>query len=245
MKDPRGKGESSVMRTHEFLNLYKTLEETLEERYERQGRRYISVVMEFMNSPEGAEWREQMDICREIRNLMTHTADVSGEPVVTPAQGVVDALREIVEYVQRPPMALNYATPAEKILKTSPAEPVLPLMRAMSKRGFSHVPVMSGDRVAGVFSISTVFSGVMRDRPSIDEDTRVCDFSDILPADRHLAEQFLFLSGETTLPEARAAFDLGSQRRKRVAALFLTSGGGENGRLLGMLTPWDVLRRED
>ena len=55
------------MRTHEFLNLYKLLEEALEERYEKQGRRYSSVVMEFIHSPEGAMWRERMDLCREIR----------------------------------------------------------------------------------------------------------------------------------------------------------------------------------
>ena len=67
-------------------------------------------VMEFMNSPEGEAWREKMDLCREIRNLMSHTPDVAGEPVVTPAQGVVDALRDILNYVQKPPMAMDYAT---------------------------------------------------------------------------------------------------------------------------------------
>jgi len=228
-------------RIHEFLNLYKMVEDTLEERYARKTRRYSSVVMEFINSPEGDAWREKMDICREIRNLMTHTADVSGEAVVTPAQGVLDMLREILAYVQRPPMALDYATRWSGILKASPADFVLPLMRAMHRRGFSHVPVMRGDAMVGVFSVSTIFSSIiLRDAP-VNDRTRVRDFEELPPIEKHMAEQFVFLSDQATLPEAQAAFD--RTDRKRTAAAFITSDGTADGRLLGMITPWDVLRR--
>ncbi len=229
-------------RNHEFLNLYKMIEDTLEERYSRQGRRYSSVVMEFIHSPEGECWKEQMDMCREIRNLMTHTADVAGEAVITPAAGVVDMLREILEYVKRPPMALDYATKAAQILKVTPMDFVQPIMKAMFRRGFSHVPVMQGDRMTGVFSVSTVFSGALQDGMRVDERTRIRDFNQFLPADNHMAEQFVYLSEEATLPEAQAAFD--RRDKKRVAALFVTRGGKEDGHLLGMITPWDVLRRK-
>lgn len=227
---------------HEFLNLYKMLEETLEERYARRDRRFSSVVMEFMNSAEGEAWREKMDLCREIRNLMSHTPDVGGEPVITPAQGVVDTLRDILNYVRQPPMAIDYATPTDKILKTSLGEKALPLMRAMSKRGFSHVPVMHGDGMIGVFSVSTVFSNAILRETTLNEETRIRDFEEILPVDRHTGEQFRFIGEETTLPEAQAAFDMGGERRRRMAALFITRGGRTDGKLLGMLTPWDVLK---
>ena len=230
------------MINHEFLNLYKTLEETLEERYSKEGRRFSSVIMEFMNSPEGQIWREKMDMCREIRNLMSHTPDIGGEPVITPAQGVVDILRDILSYVQKPPLAIEYATPADKILKTSLGERALPLMRAMSKRGFSHVPVMGGEGMIGVFSVSTVFANAILRETTLNEETHIRAFEEILPVDRHTTEQFCFIGEETTLPEAQAAFDLGKERRRRMAALFITIGGHPKGKLLGMLTPWDVLK---
>lgn len=228
-------------RNHEFLNLYKMIEDTLEQRYIRQGRRYSSVIMEFINSPEGDAWREKMDTCREIRNLMTHTADFGGEAVVTPAQGVIESLREIYEYLQRPPMAVSYATPYGQLLKASPADPVLPLMRAMSRKGFSHVPVMKGDSMVGVFSVSSVFSNVLEGSGSIAGDMRVRDFGELLSIENHMAEQFAFISDQTTLPEAQALFD--RKEKKRMAALFVTKDGLETGRLMGMITPWDVLRR--
>jgi len=230
------------MRNHEFLNLYKMIEDTLEERYARQGRRYSSVIMEFIHSPEGEIWREKMDMCREIRNLMTHTADIGGEAVITPAEGVVEILREILEYVKKPPMAIDYATKAAQILKASPMDPVLPLMKAMQKRGFSHVPVMQGDKVSGVFSVGTIFSDVVLRGRQIDEKTRVKDFEHLLPMEDHVFEQFAFISESATLPEAQAAFD--RRDKKRMAALFVTRGGEKDGLLLGMITPWDVLRRK-
>lgn len=229
------------MRTHEFLNLYKMIEDTLEERYARQGRRYSSVIMEFINSPEGEPWREQMDMCREIRNLMTHTADVGGESVITPAAGVVEILRSILEYVKRPPMALDYATRAGQILKVSQMDFVLPVMKAMQRRGFSHVPVMQGERMKGVFSVSTIFSDAI-DGGQVDEKTRLKDFAHLLPVENHVFEQYAFVSEQATLPEAQAAFD--RRDKKRMAALFVTRGGLPDGQLLGMITPWDVLRRK-
>ena len=230
------------MRNHEFLNLYKMIEDTLEERYARQGRRYSSVIMEFINSPEGEPWREKMDMCREIRNLMTHTADIGGEAIVTPAQGVVDILREILEYVKKPPMAIDYATKNAQILKASPMDFALPLMRAMQKRGFSHAPVMMNEKMVGVFSVSTIFSHVLSGGDSVDERTRVKDFDSLLPIEDHVFEQFSFIGEQATLPEAQAAFD--RRDKKRMAALFVTRGGEKDGALLGMITPWDVLRKK-
>lgn len=231
-----------MTRTHEFLNLYKMIEDTLEERYARQGRRYSSVIMEFINSPEGEAWREKMDMCREIRNLMTHTADIAGEAIVTPAAGVVDILREILEYVKKPPMAIDYATRAAQILKVSPMDFVLPIMKAMQRRGFSHVPVMQGERMMGVFSVSTIFSDAISGGARVDERTRIRDFSHLLPIEDHVFEQYAFIGEQATLPEAQAAFD--RRDKKRMAALFVTRGGAPDGLLLGMITPWDVLRRK-
>ena len=231
----------SDQRIHEFLNTYKMIEDILEERYRGKTRRYSSVVMEFIHSPEGDAWRDKMDLCREIRNLMTHTADVEGESVITPAQGVVDDLRQILAYLQRPPMAIDYATRRDDILRVSSADFVLPLMRAMHRRGFSHVPVMHGDVMTGVFSVSTIFSSIIQRDAPVNEHTRVRDFDDLLPIDKHMAEQFVFLSGEATLPEAQAAFD--RTDRKRTAVLFITRDGTPNGHLLGMITPWDVMRK--
>ena len=110
-----GKGEK-VVRSDEFIDLYKQLEDALEEKFSGMKRRYSSVVFEYINHYESAPVRESLNLCREIRNLMTHSANLGGVPIVEPSEPVVEALRAALEYVQRPPLALEYATTGQRIV---------------------------------------------------------------------------------------------------------------------------------
>ena len=134
---------------YEFLNLYKRLEDLLEAKLNVGETRRGSVVVEFMNSAEGEPYREKLNLCREIRNVMTHNADLDGEPVVMPSDAVVDSLREIVSAIESPRPAAEYATPLEHLMTARMEDYVLDLMRRMEERGFSHVPVLRRGRTDG------------------------------------------------------------------------------------------------
>ena len=53
-----------------FLDLYKQIEDVLEEKYRNSRRHYTSAVYEFIKDYESAPVRDKLDICRHIRNLM-------------------------------------------------------------------------------------------------------------------------------------------------------------------------------
>ena len=75
------------MRSDEFIDLYKQLEDELEVKFSTaKQRRYSSVVFEYINHYESAPVRETLNLCREIRNLMTHNANLGGEPIVEPSE---------------------------------------------------------------------------------------------------------------------------------------------------------------
>lgn len=228
---------------YEFLNLYKRLEDLLEARLAPGEMRRGSVVVDFMNSAAGAPYREQLNLCREIRNVMTHNADLEGEPVVLPSQAVVEHLKSVVEAVERPPLAIAYATPRAHLMTARRSDRVLELMRRMEERGFSHVPVLSKGCVEGVFSVSTVFSAAMREGAFVlDETARVSLLEPLLPPEKHLCESFRFVRDDISLSEACEAFEArGHERHKRVAALFLSADGTQRGELRAMLTPWDLI----
>lgn len=61
-------------RSERFLKMYRILEGVLEKRFvgDRQG---SSVVMEYIRDPDSEPFRHELNICREIRNLLTHNAD--------------------------------------------------------------------------------------------------------------------------------------------------------------------------
>lgn len=230
------------MQGKEFLEAYRVMEELLTNKYTKSKKNYSSVVMRFISEPEGQRFRERLNICREIRNILTHSPRIGGQEVLTPSQQMVDTLYEVIEYLRRPPMALDFATPGEKIMTVGLDDRAYPLMNKMEQRGFSHIPVMDQKCFFGIFSISTLFSYIL-DHPGmpLDPEITIGDFYDYLPIENHVSEAFLFMDKKATYWDVRRQLDTKSRQKKRMAAIFITSSGLSDNHLLGMITPWDVL----
>ena len=230
-----------------FLDLYRQLEDALEMRTSAKEKAHTSLVMDFINSDEGAPWRDRLNLCREVRNLLSHNADLDGEAPLQPAQALIDTLRAVVIAIRSAPLALTRATGLEDLLTAHMNDAVVPLMRRMSEKGFSHVPVMTGLRLAGVFSVGTIFAAGLQGRAfTLTMDTTLRDMHRLLPPENHLTERFRFVRADALLPDVTPMF--ASERRthpRRVAAVFLTDDGTERGALKGMLTPWDIIKPEN
>lgn len=224
------------------MQLYRMLEGMLERRYagRRQG---SSVVMEYLRDEDSEPYRYQLNVCREIRNLLSHNADSEGDPVVEPSQGVLDALEDILKHVSAPRYAVDVGTPKEKILCAHPNDAAIEVMHRMSRMGFSHVPVIEKGRLTGVFSVSSLFAYLEKNGLSaLNDGAKIGALKDVLPPDRHASERYLFMPSDATIWQVRAEFEDRSTRNSRLSAVFITQTGDEEGDLLAMLTPWDVLR---
>ncbi len=228
------------MRANTFLNMYRVLEGLLEKKFTGEARHTSSVVMDYVQLPESEPVRQRLNVCRELRNLLTHSADENGEPLVEPSQAILDDLYEIVKYVETPQPALSYATTGDDMLRASPNDKALDVMRRMEKRGYSHAPVIQGGKLVGVFSVATVFSHALTGA-RLAPDTRIDAFGDLLAMDARASGRFLIMGKDASYLDVRKEFERQAERNLRLAAVFLTSTGDAAGTLLGILTPWDVL----
>ena len=212
------------MRSTEFINLYKELEDELEAKYSGKKRRHSSVIFEYINSYESAPVRESLNICREIRNLITHNANVGGVPVIEPSEPMLTALKEALEYVRRPTLALDLATPGNRVVSAGLSDKVLKVMSDMEKSGYSHIPILDKKRFVGVFSVSTVFSCILRD-PTLrfDSETTIRDLSEMLPLENHM-ENYAFVDRDTTSVDVRRMFERIKGKNKRLSVIFITQG---------------------
>ncbi|MBQ4110979.1 MAG: CBS domain-containing protein [Clostridia bacterium] len=225
-----------------FLDLYKQIEELLGSVYSGQ-RIDSNPVKYFAESSEGKAYREELNICREVRNLLSHNPKINGEAAVMPSDESVKFLEKLLNRLENPPLAMEYAT--KNIVFTSYREKVIPLMKKMEMRGYSHIPVIEKGRFTGVFSISTIFSYVI-DNPdyNITENTEVGFFKNYLPAENHANETFVFVNPNADYWTAKRLMEKKKMKNKRLAAIFITSNGLESGKLLGMLTPLDIIKKE-
>ena len=227
-----------------FLDLYKQIEDVLEEKYRNSRRHYTSAVYEFIKDYESAPVRDKLDICRHIRNLMAHSANMDGEPVVVPSQPVVDALQEVLDFVRRPPLAIEFATKGERVLKAGANQKVLRVMELMEKNGYSHVPVMKENRFYGVFSSGSVFRYLLRNGgKGISPDTTIKELRGYLAVEEHI-ENYEFVPADASYIYVRERFEQVRAKNKRVSVIFITQDGRPDQPLLGMLTPWDVVGGE-
>ncbi len=230
------------MRSDEFIDLYKQLEDELEAKYSGKKRSSSSVVFEYIKSIDSAPVRDELNVCREIRNLIAHTADIGGEPVVEPSEQVILTLKKILEFVKRPPLALEFATPFKSILSAHLNDDLFSTMAKMEKRGFSHIPIIDKKRFVGVFSVSTIFSCVLHDPDvNISEASTIRDLARLLPPEQHM-DNYVFVDADTTREGVKAIFNRMSGQNRRVSVIFITQHGRHDEPLLGMLTPWDIMK---
>lgn len=233
-------------RSEQFLKVYRVLEGLLEKRYSDRRQTSASVVMEYLRDADSVPIRAELDMCRGIRNLLSHSADDDGEPVIEPSESALQILRDIVDYVQRPRLAVDYGTPGEGIMFAHPNDSALDTMRHMMRMGYSHVPVRDKTGLLGVFSAGSLMSyvgGVGFD--GLNDALRVGDLKGALRIDSERSEQYLFFDKNATLTTVRAAFEKRHERNRRLAAVFITEDGDQHSRVLAMLTPWDVLKDAD
>ena len=226
-------------RAEEFLKLYRVLEGLLEKRYSGKRASSPSVVMEYLHDADSAPCREDLDLCREIRNLLSHNADSDGEAIVEPSQSAVDMLRGIVEYVQSPRLAVDCGTRGDKIMFAHPNDSALDVMRHMVRMGYSHVPVRDRNGLVGVFSALAMMNHIGRvGLEGLDNDLRVGDLKGALNID----DRYLFMDAAATRTQVREAFDRHRERNRRLAVIFITADGTRDTPVQAMLTPWDVLK---
>lgn len=230
----------------EFLKLYRRLEGLLEIRYMGRKLNHSSVVREYLDDPDSLPFRTQIDLCREIRNLLSHNADENGEPVIVPSENMIGIMYKILDHVQKPQMAVDCGTPKEKILFAHPNERVKDIIRSMQKQGYSHVPVRDSGRLVGVFSAASLLiylEGL--GNMSVGDDMRIADLKDAIEFKHERSEKYVFLPADATILTVRDTFQKRRERNSRVAVVFITKDGESTQDILAMLTPWDVLRENN
>ena len=132
-----------------FLNAYRDLEEVLSAKY---GQKLGTV--QLYAAGEGAKYAEELNLFREMRNLLSHHGKIDGAPAVLPSREAYEKLLEILDYAKNPPIAASIATPREELCCADLSQSITKVFETMEKNGYSHIPVLTEDgRLFGVFSV--------------------------------------------------------------------------------------------
>lgn len=225
-----------------FLQKYRVLEGLLEKRYEGERISSSSVVIEYIRDEDSEPVRVDLDLLREIRNILSHNAGNDGAAVVEPSTEMLERLDEIIHYLEQPRFAARFGTPGERILYAHLNDTIYSVMRNMLKNGYSHVPVRDRSGILGVFSSRSLFDYLAQNGISaLSENARIADLGSHIQCDRETGERYMFVPEDTSIVSVRRAFQRHTERNRRLSAVFVTKNGERHEELICMLTPWDVL----
>jgi CBS domain-containing protein len=180
---------------------------------------------------------------RTLRNAIVHSTTPAGSGggfIAEPSEAAVTEYRALVHELLNPPKLMDIAIKFSQVYSTTLQARAIDVMREMNQHAYTHVPVLTDGRVVGVFSENTVMSFIVRADDVVHKDTRIAEFADFLPIEKHISETFLFVSQDTPVVDVCNMFADAKEKGVRVGAVFITHSGKSDQGLLGLVTAWDL-----
>ena len=195
-----------------------------------------------LNQKEYKKFEKDINLIRKIRNLLSHgECKIEGKTAIEINENIIEKLKEIISLLENPPLVTSrYIT---EMFVVDLEEKLEKLIKVMNEKKISHVPVLDKDKkLVGVFSENTIFSKLSEDEIiEIGKEYKVKDYEKYIKLENHSSEYFDFIKRNEELASAQNLFNKSIKKDKKLVMLFVTENGKKTEKILGIITPWDLL----
>jgi CBS domain-containing protein len=176
----------------------------------------------------------------EFRNIDAHSNHMAPY-FAQPHEDIVSLIEKIADEIDPKIKAFACAIKLDQIFGAQLTDNAKAIIKHMIAEVFTHVPILDENGIlTGVFSESSVFNYFGSHNEIILDDTiAISEFEDFVHIGGRPNEMFSFVSRQELLVSVKEQFV--TERQKRLGAIFITENGSPAEKLLGLLTPWDVL----
>lgn len=229
----------------EYIQKFKELESVVKDTF---GLNDWDSVSNFLSKrDEYRPFREEIKYCQEVRNLLQHKQKIGGEYPVEPSREMIVFLENLIDSLKNRKTCGEIMVPLERVFYRKRTDCVRETLLKMRDIPSGHVPILTDDeRVFGVFT-AVSFLNLIADRRGESIDSAF-DFSSIekyISLDHHDSEVYRYVKSSMYVDELRDIFTKTYSGGKRISMVFVTENGKSSGKLLGTISPWDVLVKEN
>lgn len=195
---------------------------------------------------EYAPFREEIKYCQEVRNLLQHKPKIEGEYPVEPTDEMISFLRKTIDSLKNRRKCREIMVQRRDVFCRKLSDSVRDTVPQMRSIDHNHVPILNDlGAVAGMFT-AVSFLRLMADRKGrpLDSEAKFSDIEKYISFDSHSTEVYTFVNGEMYVDELEELFESSYAKGKRLSMVFVTEKGRPDGKLLGIISPWDVLGAE-
>lgn len=229
--------EADVGKNELFLDKYKCLEQTVKSNY---GANFGVFRLEEMAQFKRLSAR--IKYCRELRNLLVHNSKLNGEWAIEVNDKMIEFVDSLIKAIENPSKIIEYAIPFRSILYKGLGDNVSDTMREMHRCDISKVPILDEQGcVVGIFSYGSVFECAISECGCIDSETVFEDIDKYISIEGDRKKYYLFASPDDYRSTIEEKFDSAYQQHIRIKLVLLTENGKRNSKLLGIVTPWELI----
>lgn len=182
-----------------------------------------------------------------LRNCIVHDT-VSGAEgaIAVPLPEVIERYQSILNRLKNPLTVYDICTHRSKMLVAASNSRAIDIMQAMENLHISRVPILEDENVIGVFNGHVLIHYLASTKKClISNNTVMNELAKFTGLDSHTKEQFDFIDKKLNVYDAEKYFKKINKNNHKLVALFITSDGTRKGKLLGLLTEWDLFNKID
>ena len=230
---------SDINRTEEFLDKYKQMEVLVRNEYNLGNN--DSVMNFLISNNEFKSLENELDLCRDTRNLLSHNPKINGEYAVYPSEEMIKLLDKVIQKVTQPIKASNIMVKKSELCFMGMEDKVSDAMAAMKEHSYKYIPILADGVLVGMFSAKTVLEIMVNEGADIFKgDITFEGIKNYISIENVSSKTFAFVGNSTLLSEIKEIFKDDVDNKERINIIFVTQHGKKDEKLLGIITAWEI-----
>ncbi len=224
-----------------YIQKFKELEAVVKETFGLND--WDSVTNYLSKKDEYRPFREEIKYCQEVRNLLQHKQKIDDEYPVLPSDEMIVFLEKLINSIRNRKSCGEIMTPLSKLFYKRIDDKIMESLPKMRESSYSNIPILYDNGfVAGVFTTFSFFN-MIADRKdcNLSRETTFADAKEYIGLDYHKTEVYRFAESKLYVDELKDIFENTYSGGKRLSMVFVTSNGQKDGKLLGIISPWEAL----
>ena len=223
--------------TYLFLDLYKTLEQTIINTYNLN--KNEPPINYLMNIKAYKSYKDELDYCREVRNFLSHEPKIDKEFAIIPSDEMIKLIKSLINMVSASPNISKIMKNIDNIFYANENDYVLSSLKKLTHKKYTHIPIIKNNKIIGVLSKDSIFNYLIdNDFEKINNNLKFIDIKDYTKLDE---SKYLFVRKDVTIDQVIYDVEKRLSKGDRIAYIFITTDGMKDGNVLGLVTPLDLL----
>ena len=238
-------GSGSISTYEKFLSLFNKLERHLKIETDTTDYRTFMNKLRQSKNPvvKISKNRELIEVSANLRNIIVHNNDLK---LALPTEEFLVTFETLVNEVMNPKQVKDVMRRTSELSYCSLGDTIKTGYQMMLENNISNIPIIENRVLVGVFAESSLFLLAENNTQELCVDLDNTKFSEIaekLYVSEHPSLRYPYVSRKMNVYEALDRFlSLGFKDEKRTELLLVTNNGKSHEELLGIVSPYDLLK---